>query len=131
MFFSYFSDVPKFDIILPVLVMACNRITVRRCLDQLIKYRPDKDQFPIIVSQDCNHEQTRDVLESYAQAEDSGISLIFQPDLGEVPVPPREKKFRGYFHIARHYKFALNYLFKEMEHQAVIIVEGIFKLSDD
>lgn len=36
---------------LPVLVFACNRITVSRCLDKLILYRPDPHKFPIIVSQ--------------------------------------------------------------------------------
>lgn len=37
--------------IIPVLVFACNRISVRNCLDDLIKYRPNANQFPIIVSQ--------------------------------------------------------------------------------
>lgn len=37
--------------IIPVLVFACNRVSVSRCLDQLIQYRPNPDQFPIIVSQ--------------------------------------------------------------------------------
>lgn len=36
---------------IPVLVFACNRVTVTRCLDNLIRYRPDPDRFPIIVSQ--------------------------------------------------------------------------------
>lgn len=39
--------------IIPVLVIACNRISVANCLDDLIHYRPNhlRDQFPIIVSQ--------------------------------------------------------------------------------
>lgn len=40
-------------VVIPVLVFACNRITVSKCLDELIKYRPNPDQFPIIVSQVC------------------------------------------------------------------------------
>lgn len=36
---------------IPVLVFACNRITVTKCLDSLLQYRPDPDHFPIIVSQ--------------------------------------------------------------------------------
>lgn len=36
---------------IPVLVFACNRVTVSRCLDSLLQYRPDPDLFPIIVSQ--------------------------------------------------------------------------------
>lgn len=37
--------------VIPILVFACNRVSVSRCLDQLIQYRPNPDQFPIIVSQ--------------------------------------------------------------------------------
>lgn len=37
--------------VIPVLVFACNRVSVRNCLDNLIQYRPNADQFPIIVSQ--------------------------------------------------------------------------------
>ncbi|CAH2249541.1 jg18774 [Pararge aegeria aegeria] len=39
------------SIVLPILVIACDRVTVKRCLDNLVKFRPDKDTFPIIVSQ--------------------------------------------------------------------------------
>lgn len=39
--------------IIPVLVIACNRISIANCLDDLVHYRPNhlRDQFPIIVSQ--------------------------------------------------------------------------------
>ena len=40
-------------VVIPVLVFACNRVTVSKCLDELVKYRPNPDQFPIIVSQVC------------------------------------------------------------------------------
>lgn len=36
---------------IPILVLACNRVSVNRCLDKLLLYRPDIDKFPIIVSQ--------------------------------------------------------------------------------
>lgn len=39
--------------VIPVIVFACNRVSVSRNLDSLIKYRPSRDQFPIIVSQVC------------------------------------------------------------------------------
>lgn len=45
---------PKIDFkgpVIPILVFACNRISVRTCLDNLILYRPNANQFPIIVSQ--------------------------------------------------------------------------------
>lgn len=37
--------------VIPVLVFACNRVSVRNCLENLINYRPNAEQFPIIVSQ--------------------------------------------------------------------------------
>lgn len=37
--------------IIPILVFACNRISVSKCLDNLVEYRPNRYQFPIIVSQ--------------------------------------------------------------------------------
>lgn len=37
--------------VIPVLVFACDRVSVSKCLDNLIEYRPNVHQFPIIVSQ--------------------------------------------------------------------------------
>lgn len=51
--------------LLPVLVFSCNRPDVRRNLDGLLKYRPDPEQFPIIVSQDCAHSTTAEIIRSY------------------------------------------------------------------
>jgi hypothetical protein len=39
-------------------------------------------------------------------------------------VPPKEKKFKGYFKIARHYGWALNHTFFKFNFDTVIIVEG-------
>lgn len=36
---------------IPVIVFACNRVSVSKCLDNLLLYRPNAHQFPIIVSQ--------------------------------------------------------------------------------
>ncbi|XP_077293382.1 alpha-1,3-mannosyl-glycoprotein 2-beta-N-acetylglucosaminyltransferase isoform X2 [Arctopsyche grandis] len=116
---------------IPILVLACNRVNVTRCLDLLIQYRPSKEKFPIIISQDCNHEPTRIVLERYANAPDSGVSLVLQPDLTDILVPPKEKKFRGYFNIARHYRFALNHTFHVLGYESVIIVEDDLDISSD
>lgn len=37
--------------VIPVIVFACNRVSVSKCLDNLVEFRPNKEQFPIIVSQ--------------------------------------------------------------------------------
>ncbi|KAG6447244.1 hypothetical protein O3G_MSEX004817 [Manduca sexta] len=116
--------------ILPVLVIACDRVTVKRCLDNLVKFRPNKETFPIIVSQDCGHNATYQVIKSFTDA-DSSISVVRQPDLSEIPLHRSEVKYKGYFKIARHYKFALNYVFKMLGHEAVIIVEDDLDVSPD
>ncbi|KAJ7428947.1 hypothetical protein WISP_00400 [Willisornis vidua] len=75
---------------LPVLVLACDRSTVRRCLDKLLRYRPSARRFPVIVSQDCGHAETARVIASYGNA----VEHIRQPDLSDVAVPPEHRKFQ-------------------------------------
>lgn len=58
---------------LPILVIACNRLTVKRTLDSLLRYRSElvdlsPNQFPITVSHGCDHKPTRDILKSYKPA---------------------------------------------------------------
>ncbi|XP_044264077.1 alpha-1,3-mannosyl-glycoprotein 2-beta-N-acetylglucosaminyltransferase [Tribolium madens] len=115
------------DFKLPVLVFACNRVGVSRCLDRLLQYRPDPDKFPIIVSQDCNHEETTETIRRYG----SQVSLIQQPDQSDIQVPPKEKKFKGYFKIARHYGWALNQMFFNFNFSTVIIVEDDLEVAPD
>ncbi|CAH0551989.1 unnamed protein product [Brassicogethes aeneus] len=115
------------DIKIPVLIFACNRVTISKCLDGLIKHRPDPDKFPIIVSQDCAHEETTEVIRKYG----SQVSLIQQPDQNDIQVPPKEKKFKGYFKIARHYGWALNQMFFNFNFSTVIIVEDDLEIAPD
>ncbi|XP_060536703.1 alpha-1,3-mannosyl-glycoprotein 2-beta-N-acetylglucosaminyltransferase [Cylas formicarius] len=115
------------NIQIPVLVFACNRITVTRCLDKLLQYRTDENRFPIIVSQDCDHEETTDAIKKYS----SQITLIQQPDQSDIQVPPKEKKFKGYFKIARHYGWALNQMFFHFNYSSVIIVEDDLEVAPD
>lgn len=75
----------------------------------------------IVFQQDCNDEATRNVILSYKD-----ITLISQPDQSDIAVPPKEKKFKGYYKIARHYGWALNTTFKQ-GFEYVIIVEGMFE----
>ncbi|CAG4957928.1 unnamed protein product [Parnassius apollo] len=116
--------------ILPVLVIACDRITVKRCLDNLVKFRPSKEIFPIIISQDCGHNATLQVLKSFTEY-DPTINVVLQPDLSEIRLPRAKVKFRGYYKIARHYRFALNHVLNTLGHEAVIIVEDDLDISPD
>ncbi|XP_059612919.1 alpha-1,3-mannosyl-glycoprotein 2-beta-N-acetylglucosaminyltransferase [Phlebotomus argentipes] len=111
---------------IPVIVFACNRVSISNCLDNLIQYRPNKKQFPIIVSQDCDDEPTRKVIHSYKEQ----VSLISQPDQSDIVVPPKDKKFKGYYKIARHYGWALNTVFSR-GYDFVIIVEDDLNVAPD
>lgn len=113
--------------VIPVLLFACNRVTVNKALDLLLAYRPDKEQFPIVVSQDCGHQETAEVIKTYGDQ----IVSIQQPDLSEPQVPAKEAKFKGYFKIARHYGWALNQVFKVFNHDQVIIVEDDLEVAPD
>uniref|UniRef100_W5UBY9 Alpha-1,3-mannosyl-glycoprotein 2-beta-N-acetylglucosaminyltransferase n=1 Tax=Ictalurus punctatus TaxID=7998 RepID=W5UBY9_ICTPU len=128
---SHFTDAgsnsQSSPVVIPILVMACNRVTVSRCLDKLLEYRPSPELFPIIVSQDCGHTQTADVIASYG----SKLTHIKQPDLSEISVPAGHNKFQGYYKIARHYRWALNQVFNTFSYSAVIVVEDDLEVAPD
>lgn len=105
--------------VIPILVIACDRVTVKRSLDKLIQYRPSVELYPIIVSQDCGHADTARVIGSYG----SQVTHISQPDLANIPVRPDHRKFQGYYKIARHYRWALNQVFNTFGYSTVVIVE--------
>ncbi|XP_042280013.1 alpha-1,3-mannosyl-glycoprotein 2-beta-N-acetylglucosaminyltransferase a [Thunnus maccoyii] len=113
--------------VIPILVMACNRVTVRRCLDKLLEHRPSAELYPIIVSQDCGHAETAEVIRSYGNQ----VTHLKQPDLSDIAVPPAHKKFQGYYKISRHYRWALNQVFKTQSHSSVVIVEDDLEVAPD
>lgn len=106
---------------IPVIVFACNRVSISICLDNLIKYRPHRQQFPIIVSQDCGDEATKNVVLSYG----NNVTLIEHPDLSDITVPPKDKKFKGYYKISRHYGWALNKVFGQSYEYAIIVEDDL------
>ncbi|XP_071763251.1 alpha-1,3-mannosyl-glycoprotein 2-beta-N-acetylglucosaminyltransferase a [Centroberyx gerrardi] len=112
---------------IPILVIACNRVTVKRCLDKLLEYRPSAELYPIIVSQDCGHAETAEVIRSYG----SQVTHLKQPDLSDIAVRPEHKKFQGYYKISRHYHWALNQVFKSLSHSSVVIVEDDLEVAPD
>uniref|UniRef100_A0A646QI39 Alpha-1,3-mannosyl-glycoprotein 2-beta-N-acetylglucosaminyltransferase n=1 Tax=Hemiscolopendra marginata TaxID=943146 RepID=A0A646QI39_9MYRI len=114
-------------VVIAVLVFACNRVTVKRNLDQLIKFRPSKELFPIIVTQDCAHEQTANAIREYGDQ----LFHIQQPDQSDVVLPPKEKKFKGYYKISRHYGWALNQTFHLLNYDTVIVVEDDLDIAPD
>ncbi|KAG1663098.1 Alpha-1,3-mannosyl-glycoprotein 2-beta-N-acetylglucosaminyltransferase [Nymphon striatum] len=117
----------KNEAVISVLVISCNRIAIKRCLDLLIKYRPSKEQFPIVVSQDCNHQPTSDIIKSYGNE----VTHIKHPDQSDIALSVKEKKFKGYYKISRHYKWALHQMFTKFNYESIIIVEDDLEISPD
>ncbi|TNN23908.1 Alpha-1,3-mannosyl-glycoprotein 2-beta-N-acetylglucosaminyltransferase [Liparis tanakae] len=113
-------------VVIPVLVIACDRVTVKRSLDRLIQYRPSAALHPIIVSQDCGHAETARVIGAYGDQ----LTHIRQPDLSDVRVRPEHRKFQGYYKIARHYRWALNQVFNTFSQSTVVIVEDDLEGSE-
>ncbi|NWW26309.1 MGAT1 acetylglucosaminyltransferase, partial [Falcunculus frontatus] len=113
--------------VIPVLVLACDRSSVRRCLDKILRYRPSARRFPVIVSQDCGHAETARVIASYGQA----VAHIRQPDLSDIAVPPEHRKFQGYYKISRHYRWALGQVFRTFRYRAAIVVEDDLEVAPD
>jgi alpha-1,3-mannosyl-glycoprotein beta-1,2-N-acetylglucosaminyltransferase len=115
--------------VIAVLVFACNRPqAIRAHLDQLLRIRPSAEQFPIYVSQDCKfHEETKKAILSYGDK----ITYLQHPDQSEIKLPPKQKKFVGYYKISRHYRWALNHTFYVLDHRAVIITEDDLDIGPD
>lgn len=115
------------QIVAAVLVIACNRPEVQRCLDTLMQYRPSEKKFPIVVSQDCGHKETAQVIENYGKR----INYIKHPDLSDIVVPGASDHLKGYFKLSRHYKWALSQVFDVMHYDSVIIVEDDLEVAPD
>ena len=112
---------------IPVLVMSCNRVEIRRCVAALLQHRPSH-RFPIIVSQDCGDAKTRSVIRDEFGAQ---VTLLEQPDLSKISVEQRFLQFTGYYNIARHYRWALSQVFDVLFYSAVIIVEDDLEIAPD
>ncbi|CAG7725608.1 unnamed protein product [Allacma fusca] len=111
-----------------VLVLACNRPSVKRCLDSVFKYRvlTPSVNFPVIVSQDCgSHPETTQVIKSYGDK----ILHIHQPDLSAIITDGTTKQ--GYYKQARHHAWALKQAFYEFKCPNVIVLEDDLEVAPD
>ncbi|CAL2037049.1 unnamed protein product [Caenorhabditis brenneri] len=113
-----------------VLVLACNRAkSLRDHLEKLINHRPSKEQFPIVVSLDCEDSSTA------AEAEQFGkqIDIIKHPAgaKANIEIPHKARKWKTYYYISRHYKLALNYVFETKKVSSVIITEDDLDIASD
>jgi len=113
-----------------VLVMACNRPSVQFHVEQLFKYRKyNENKFPIVVSQDCAHKQTKSAI---LGLKDQLYDFIEQPDQGDVAeIPRNQAHMMGYYKISRHYKWALDQMFLKHKFESVIITEDDLNIATD
>ena len=112
--------------VMAVLMIACNRVEVSRSLDLVLKYKPSNVEIPVVVSQDCGHEATAQVIKGYGNK----VTHIRQPELGDVPgVPANLRRFMTYHKISRHYKWALTEVFKNPNVDSVVIVEDDLEIG--
>ena len=110
-----------------ILVIACNRPEVERCLDSLLRYRPSERKFPIVVSQDCGHAETARVITNYGDK----VMYVRHPDLSDISVPGAADNLKGYYKLSRHYKWALGRVFDVLHQDTVIIVEDDLEVAPD
>ncbi|CAH8536031.1 unnamed protein product [Schistosoma intercalatum] len=127
------TNFPPDKVIIPVLVIACNRPTASRPIDKLLQLKSEMQkqnnfEFPIFVSHACDDHATEKVLRSYQDS----ITVI-KPKAPLInPVQSSSLKvFEGYRHVSHHYKWALDQIFMAHNYSTVIIVEDDLDLAPD
>uniref|UniRef100_A0A0R3RG53 Alpha-1,3-mannosyl-glycoprotein 2-beta-N-acetylglucosaminyltransferase n=1 Tax=Elaeophora elaphi TaxID=1147741 RepID=A0A0R3RG53_9BILA len=101
-----------------ILVIACKRFeALKEHLESLQNLQGPK--IPIVVSLDCNDDAIRNLVLSAGP----NVTLIENPDQSSFNLTKHERKYEGYYRIARHYHFALDYVFSILRYQSAIITE--------
>lgn len=65
-----------------------------------------------------------DTLRDLVLSSGPGITLIENPNQFSFNLSKQEKKYEGYYRIARHYRFALDYVFNVFGYRTAIVTEG-------
>ncbi|UJR10366.1 hypothetical protein I4U23_014571 [Adineta vaga] len=124
-----FSSISKFDTILPVVVFGCNRPrALQTHIEALLRIRKNPELHPIIVSLDCHNDDTIQVAKKFG---DKIKTIIELPDLGPIHVPSQFEHMSGYYKIARHYNYSINYVLYHLNYDALIITEDDLEISPD
>lgn len=110
-----------------IILFSCRRVNISRVIDQLIKYRPSRDRFPILVFQDCWHGSTINTILSYRKM----LYLVYQPNQTDILLPRRKQFLQGYYRISRNYKWALDLVFNYYNFSAAVVVEDDLDISPD
>ncbi|CAI5455200.1 unnamed protein product [Caenorhabditis angaria] len=115
---------------IPVLVFSCNRASaVREHVKKLLNYRPSKELFPVIVTQDCDNEAVKNEIKNFG--DDVQYIKHIAGDKAKITIPMQHRMYTAYYRIARHYKLALDYVFNTKKYTSVIITEDDLDISPD
>lgn len=133
-----------------VLLIVCNRLElIKNTVDQLIEIREStkkgllkrfpndsslqsKINLPLIVSQDCDSQPVTQFLSEYLKKFNDTVHARFPDQNKIIPLNKNEKRFKGYFHIARHYRWAIEHAFGLYSGMnMLIIVEDDLNISAD
>jgi alpha-1,3-mannosyl-glycoprotein beta-1,2-N-acetylglucosaminyltransferase len=115
-----------------LLIICSNRPSyLDRTLSHVIKYHP-KQSVPILISQDGSYPNVNNVIQKY-QDEFKSLSSISFDHIHFTPSPPNKMYENGYFRLADHFAFALNYVFDHNNGQfkRVIILEEDLEIAPD
>ncbi|CAF4274398.1 unnamed protein product [Rotaria sp. Silwood2] len=126
---STLFQLPKTDVVLPVVVFGCNRPHALQIhVEALLGIRKNPELHPIIVSLDCHDDATIQVAKNFG---DKIQAIIELPDLGPIHVPSQFSHMSGYYKIARHYNYSINYVLNTLNYEAIIITEDDLEVSPD
>jgi alpha-1,3-mannosyl-glycoprotein beta-1,2-N-acetylglucosaminyltransferase len=123
------SSLPKVDVLLPIVVFACNRPrALQSHIEALLKIRKNAELNPIIVSLDCHDHATMQIAKNFS---DKIKTIIELPDLGPLNVSAKDRGMAGYYRIARHYGYSLNHVINVLNYEAIIVTEDDLDVSPD
>uniref|UniRef100_A0A0N4VFH1 Alpha-1,3-mannosyl-glycoprotein 2-beta-N-acetylglucosaminyltransferase n=1 Tax=Enterobius vermicularis TaxID=51028 RepID=A0A0N4VFH1_ENTVE len=128
------EDQEKIDPI-PVLVFVCNRPrALKQHVDKLLnlvifRYRPNAENYPIIISQDCDNNEVAEIAQGYG----SSVQYIkhLSGDKANITVASGHQRYLTYYMIARHYKLGLTHVFNRLNYSSVIITEDDLDIAPD
>jgi len=118
---------------IPVLVIAYARPQyLRRALDSVLRHRPSAGAFPLLASQDGDHQEVAQLLQEHLRRGDLARHLRFTPP-PELVQSSRLRKApgKGYQRLAAHYRWALDQMFEDLGHEQLIVLEDDLEVAPD
>uniref|UniRef100_A0A914VHJ9 Alpha-1,3-mannosyl-glycoprotein 2-beta-N-acetylglucosaminyltransferase n=1 Tax=Plectus sambesii TaxID=2011161 RepID=A0A914VHJ9_9BILA len=97
----------------------CNHVNA------FFRLRPAESEFPVVVSQDCCHDDTKEAILAF----NDRITFIEHPD--QRKQAGYKSGAKNYFLISQHYRWALDHVFMTLQYEHAIITEDDLDIADD